>query len=443
MYKLSITALPFVHAGVHRWCLDFPTQGEAYTSESLLSKGIMFQGWVLDAHDGVTTPFVKIGGEKRCLSLDRLRPDVIARVLKEDPNAHERLSCGFRALIDVSSDELIFGFEIDGRDYQAVKVSVLGAFRIIQGQDGWLFLDNDTNRSVEQFRGEYLLEKSGLLEWHNYLEQISSLAEREGFMHSVLVAPAKELVLSDFYPYRKGGKTPIEQIEDLALERHNLVHPVADLQSMTDRPFRKCDTHWSHKGALVGFLASLRPLGIDSDAVAESFSDDLYLPANVSGDLGNKVFPPQSASELMLRGVPYRNWIVYDNGLPNLGRVIVFNNQSAMYSAKCLIFGSSSSYSFFAFIARVFSTVIFVHSAGSIDLQVISDERPDYLIAQTNGRFVVRPPTIEYSLAEEIADKWERLDSASRARVTDKYLFAEEGTDSTSSRFHRMLPFVG
>ena len=405
MYKILTKKLQFQCGGVLKWCLDFPSDGEPHSVEDLLENGLLFQGWVLAQGAREVSPYLRFSGRKHYLKLDRARPDVISRVLSGCPESHENLHCGFRAKISVGCDELFFGFEFAGCDFDAVKVELVGALRIVKGADGWLFLDNDTNQSVEQYCGRYLLGRRELADWRLYLDSLASLASREGFKHSVLIAPAKEMVLSEFYPFVKGDITPVEQILRLAKEGHNVLHPVNELKTMADSPFRKCDTHWSPKGALTGLLASLRTLGLDNNAVNELFSNDSYYSSLQSGDLGNKIFPPQSSPELMLKGMSYRQWVVYDNHLPNFGRVVMFYNDEALIAGKCLIFGSSSSYSFFSYVARVFSSVIFVHSSGSIDSQLVCDESPDYLIAQTNGRFVVRPPVFGYKLSEDMAAK--------------------------------------
>ncbi|MBB5212301.1 hypothetical protein [Microbulbifer hydrolyticus] len=442
MYQISVTALPVKIPGVYRWCLDFPKTGQAFEEPELLEKGLNFQGWVLPQEGCEAKPYFRLGAHTRYLPLEATRTDVIERVLKEPVENNPKVRCGFQENIPVNSSCGFFGFEVDGARIDVVKVEVLGSLRIIEGREGWLFLDNDSNQSVDQYKGNLLLGKLELREWSTYLDNLRKNAQALSLRHALLIAPAKEMVLSDFYPHKKGKTSPVEQVLALTRPEHHVVHPVAELESSEFRTFRMCDTHWTSKGAMLGLLAVLRELGLDPVEAAAVFEADKYKETMHSGDLGSKVFPSQSAKELVLTGAHYRKWVEYDNFLPNMGRVIVIRNTGAPYPAKCMIFGSSSSYSFFDYISRVFSEVIFIHSAGSIDFDVVAAEKPDYLIAQTNGRFVVRPPSTEYSLAGEIADKWERLDSASRSRVTEKYSFREGGADSTLSHFHRMLPFV-
>lgn len=441
MYQISVTALPVKTPGVHRWCLDFPKTGQSFEESELLEQGLIFQGWVLPEDGYEVKPYFRFGEESRYLPLDISRADVVERVLKEHAQDNPRVRCGFRQKIPVNKPCVFFGLDVDGVRVDVLKVEVSGSLRIIEGRDGWLFLDNDSNQSVDQYKGNLLLDRQGLREWSAYLANLSENARRLSLRHALLIAPAKEMVLSDFYPHKKGKTSPVEQVLALAQPGHHVVHPVAELKNSEFRTFRMCDTHWTSKGAMLGLLAVLKELGLDPVEAAALFQADKYKETLHSGDLGSKVFPSQSAKELVLTGAYYRKWVAYDNLLPNMGRVIIIRNAGALYPAKCMIFGSSSTYSFFDYISRVFSEVIFIHSAGSIDVEVVERERPDYLIAQTNGRFVVRPPSVEYSLAGEILDKWERLDSVSRSRVVEKHVYTDRA-DPMFGRFHQMLPFA-
>ena len=414
MYQISIVQHPLDTSAVYRWCLDFPRQGEECTVDSL-SGGLTFQGWVLARAGRKTLPYIKLNGKKRYLPLNSERPDVVQKILGESAGGHAQLNCGFRHSLVLKNDCGVFGFEVEGADFDAATLRIEGGLKILEGEEGWLYLDNDTNESVEQFQGSLLLDKSALKEWEGYLDAFSSLALKLDIKHALLIAPSKEMVLPEFYPYEKGCNSPVEQVVGISKPEHRVVYPVPQMSDMQDQPFRKCDTHWTPKGALVGFKAALHALGLNLENVDREFESDVYKESVRGGDLGNKMYPPRRAPELLLTKIRYQDWVAYDNHLPNLGRVIVFHNKHALLDAKCMIFGSSSSYSFFNYAARIFSKLIFVHSAGSIDVALVEKERPQYLLAQTNGRFVVRSPSVGYDLEAEMKAK---LSLLSREQVT-------------------------
>ena len=96
---------------------------------------------------------------------------------------------------------------------------------------------------------------------------------------------------------------------------------------------------------------------------------------------------------------------MYDNGLPNFGRVIVTRWDDALLDETCLVFGSSSSYSMFNYLARLFRYMVFVHSAGNVDASLLRACKPRYLVTQTNARFVAVVPSVGHSLAKDIQAK--------------------------------------
>ncbi|WP_213999995.1 hypothetical protein [Arsukibacterium sp.] len=165
-------------------------------------------------------------------------------------------------------------------------------------------------------------------------------------------------------------------------------------------------------------------------ALQQTFGRDHYYNSMVVGDLGNKVFPPVSAKEAFLDNYHYLKKRVYDNGLPNFGRIQVFRNEAAIAPGHCLVFGSSSSYSMLSYLTRVFTTLTLVHSAGNTDAALVRQLKPDYLVGQTNERFAVRAPTIDYKVADAIAQKLNGYSATELAQQTaaleQKYPFADD-----------------
>lgn len=222
---------------------------------------------------------------------------------------------------------------------------------------------------------------------------------------ALLIAPAKEAVMSEFYPIKKGPVTPIEQVLNLNIKGNRVLYPVTELKNSKFRPFRVTDTHWSHYGAREATLALAREFRLELNRIEEMFSKDIYRPKSCIGDLGSKLIPPAVSEEWLVKGVNYRKSIIYDNQLSNNGRVILIYNNDALYNNRCLIFGSSSSYSMFNYLYRIFEILVFVHSAGNLYDDILNIVEPNYLIAQTNERFIVQPPTHHYKLASLIEEK--------------------------------------
>jgi alginate O-acetyltransferase complex protein AlgJ len=436
MYKIAVEQLPVTCPEIFRWCLDFPLSNGEVSLAELETDGVLFQGWVLPRGTAaMPIPYIRVQEEAHSLDLNCRRPDVIARVLEQDAAAHPLLQCGFRHHLPLTARDVVFGFRVqEGEDgcveYDCVRLRVEGTIKVLEGQEGWLFLDNDTNQSVEQFKGELLLDRSGRKAWSSYLDEFTKAACQSHARHAVLIAPAKEMVLAQFYPFTKGRTSPVEQVLRLASRKHRLVYPVETLKASEERVFRITDTHWALHGAMLAVVEVLSALGIDPEPVREVFAHDQYRQQEVAGDLGSKFYPRRVSAEKSLSSCSYQKQMIYDNHLPNFGRVILFANDDALLKGKCLIFGSSSIYSTLAFFSRIFSDLVLVHSAGNVDLEVLRYEAPDYVIAQTNGRFVIRPPVVGYSLSAAMAEKMAVLSDKERSEVlykSQQWLLKKEG----------------
>lgn len=403
--NVNFRTVPELNATIQRWCLDFPEDGRNVTAMELGEEGLTIHGWLLlHSVEQMQTVeiYVQQGESLEFFPLTHDRPDVI-KAFQVDAGF---CRCGFKQQVKISHEEFTVGIRLGHQRIALSRYQVRGPFAILHGTDGWLFLDNDTNKSVAQHTGELLLDEYQQSAWLDYMQGFSQFAKRNSTPYALLVAPAKEAVYRQFHPYPRSDVTVVEQLQTLAPDKFPLVYPEALLAAAKKRPtFRMKDTHWTHYGAMLATLAVCQQLGVDSTAVKKLFAGDRYSEREVDGDLGNKVYPPEKHSEAFLKGNRYLKRVVYDNGLENFGRTQVFWHQKALVSGHCLVFGSSSAYSMLAYLTRVFSQVTLIHTAGNIDPALVQALQPDFLLAQTNGRFVVVPPTVDYDLRATIAHK--------------------------------------
>ncbi|WP_217516085.1 hypothetical protein [Vibrio metschnikovii] len=407
---------------VQAWCLDFPIDKNTFTLKQLQSdgSGLLIQGWVM-----LTT---ELPWSVYCVQNDVI--EALPKVSRRDvcqhlfgaqvPSAWQR-DCGFRKILFPISDQLQIRIKIADQDYPLVDISIQGQLQVLEGKGGWLFLDNDTNHSVDQFIGKKPLSASDLEQWSEYLSHFNRLADKHSLKHALLIAPAKEMVLSDSYPRTLGKKVPIHQLMSLT-EGSPVIYPEAELRAMPEPAFRKLDTHWTHKGCLQTWLTLLRSWQLLTDQHQQTFSHLSFVDRTMGGDLGNKCFPPRKATEKCLAKSLYRSKLVFDNQLPNMGRVFICVNPSAYYQQTLLIFGSSSSYSLMEFACLTFQNIVFIHSAGKIDPQLVVQVKPDYLLAQTNGRFIVNPPSVDYCWPDVAREKWQQLETQIKEELLSQHL---------------------
>ncbi|WP_252107386.1 MULTISPECIES: hypothetical protein [unclassified Halomonas] len=428
---------------IYRWELDYPSPDrEAQFSPS----GRLVQGWVL-----LSDAYLSRLQELRIVAqwddtyelrypLKVKRPDVIERILEEDATAHPQHECGYRFSVPFHLTNFKLWLELgDERwllrsiDVDAGDVPALTTLKVLEGKEGWLFLDNDTNGSVDQYRGHMRLTEQGLRQWQGYLQGFQALVKKHGATAALLIAPSKESVMGPrYHPLPEGEGGPIYQL--LALpEASKAVYPVADLTALGDSAFIRTDTHWAQQGAMVATKALAKALGLEPDAVDALFENDEYKTRQLVGDLGNKFSPERQCDIQALTSFNYVKFRHFDNGLPNFGRWLIMVNPDALASATCLIFGSSSSYSMLNYLCRLFSHVVFVHTAGNLDPELTGALQPDYLIVQTNARFVVQVPKAKQSLAALIEDKRARLSSDEQALVDKRKVLVDERDELVDS----------
>jgi hypothetical protein len=406
-----------VASPVKRWMLDYPSpKREVWLQPS----GRVVQGWVLVA-DWALASDIHILAEwhahfELCHTLAIDRPDVVEEILCTDTEGHPQLCCGFRFTLPADVGRFRLWVELKGQRWLLQQVDVApvrntGGLKVIQGEAGWLFLDNDTNLSVDQYTGHLQLTNAGIHGWRRYIEAL--LRSYPGLRRPplLLVAPAKESVIGRYYPKVPAARSVLQPVLNL-LPSDQVLYPVEELSvGLAEKAFFKTDSHWTQRGAgLVSQLLALR-LGISAESVDGVLAKDQYVERLHTGDLGSKLEPKQRAPADFLRTFNYRSCIVYDNGLPNFGRLMVMQYSSALTDATCLIFGSSSSYSMLNYLCRFFNRLVFVHSAGNLDSRVIEAVAPDYLVAQTNARFMIRPPVADYSLERAMNEKQSSLDA--------------------------------
>ena len=69
------------------------------------------------------------------------------------------------------------------------------------------------------------------------------------------------------------------------------------------------------------------------------------------------------------------------------------------------MFGASSAYPMLKYLKRLFSRILFIHSAGNVDVDVIAYEKPNFLVMQTTARFMVEPPHTGFSVRSTVLSK--------------------------------------
>lgn len=425
MLKL-INVERFEDDNIKWWVLDSPISGRVVDVEKDI---FQLQGWVLLKNPSEKLPYLLLEAEGRLVHLqvfNTRRPDVIERVLHESPAMHRQIFCGFSSKIPAAT--LAKGFRLgvrveDDEPIWLARVNFSESMKVIEGTDGWLFLDNDTNHSVAQYTGQILLDEKQLSDWQRYFSKIMALMQHEKMQHAFMIAPTKEEVLPHRYPFRRAQMTVLDQVCSLARPEWSVLNtaPILAEHESPEACFKQTDTHWTDRGAMLAAINFLDHLGLDLSKVESLFDEDIYELREEVGDLGCKLLPTRSAATEFLRAAAPEQGAIFDNGLPNIGRTLIFENQNSVFSLKMVIFGASSSYSMLKYFKRLFSRIVFIHSVANIDIEVIRNEKPDVLLLQTHARFLMGVPSANFSLADAVNKKVSELSSAAKSNILNRF----------------------
>ena len=395
--RIKSTILPDFSEGTLKWCLDHPKANQFISVDD---QAIEIRGWILTKDNESVELILRRSGSIIRHSLNRERPDVIEKVLHEPINRHPQLACGFSVCVTAQTSPIEIGFAIGHAEHWVSRVSFDPVRKVLSGTAGYLFLANDSNRSIDQYEGRALISDAGLRAWDDYFSKFSSC----GLGGSVfLIAPAKEFVLPDCYPHQRALVTPVDQIlQHFASLCESIIYPIEELKRDGHVTYSTGDTHWTDYGAFIAAKAICDRLGI-SNPFRENFPNFKLVPS--SGDLIGKL-DPNKQLPLFVADFSSANFkISFDNHIPNHGRVYVIENDASSTGLTAVLFGDSFSNNMSHWLALVFKRILVVHTAGAIDKKALEYEKPNFLIAQSNSRFLTTVPSYGLDLERVISDK--------------------------------------
>src|SRR6186713_522058 len=127
--------------------------------------------------------------------------------------------------------------------------------KVVQGKDGWLFLDFDTNQVMKQQRGELLFTDEELEAWRSVLEGRAAWLASHDIPYHFLVPPNPQSAFPEKLPFEipPGRVRPITQLIQHLAEFGcpvSLIYPLAELAECRTTPiYTQTNTHWTDWGA--------------------------------------------------------------------------------------------------------------------------------------------------------------------------------------------------
>ncbi|MGU5716579.1 hypothetical protein [Aeromonas taiwanensis] len=357
------------------------------------SSMIKLSGWALYNNRSVDVA-IKHHSVEEVFKCERVRNDVLKNL-----NIEADSLCGF--LIPITfSGSFDVGFIINDAVVWGARVDIKPAEKVQFGKSGHLFLDNDHNKSVEQFIGKELISDDNISSWKEYFSKLNEYTSRCNSKRLFTLAPAKELVLPQYYPHKKSDITPVEQFL-IHFHAENIIYPKGALSDAGDSTYSKHDTHWTDFGAGVATNYILGCIGI-------SLKDPFPFPYRFIksiGDLGIKI-SKNTIQEIMKADFSVaRSFKVFDNKINNRGLIQVYQNPNAVIQQSIVVFGDSFSNNMILYFVNAFSRVVFVLSGANVDYDILKHEQPDLVICELTTRFLVQAPESNYSVSQDCKRK--------------------------------------
>ena len=270
--------------------------------------------------------------------------------------------------------------------------------KVLRGETGRLFLDNDTNDVLSQHSGALRFSQSQLRQWRFVLETRIAWLEKLGAEHHFVVAPNAHSVYDDELPdiHAMSDRRPILQLVDFLADQHSfasIIYPLDDLVAQRERQvFGRTETHWSELGAFFAYRRLVSGIGADCPMRAIS-EEDLHIYVTEKayvGDLGSKVVPNESSPLLFVDVRASAAELVSDNRVMNQGRRIQYRCPDAP-DVKCLVYGDSFSIQMLPYLAETFGETVFAH-IPTLDYDLVEREQPGIVIFVMNERFLISVP---------------------------------------------------
>lgn len=394
--KLNFVENNEFDAITNRWWLDQPKQGAI----SIEDDTIDLSGWIIcnDTSAAVCVVVESSAGEQEEYPLNIKRADAIKSVLGKDSN----FNCGFKVKLKLKIGTIGLSFKINTKTYHILTLSITRSIKVLKGRNNFLFLANDTNRSTDQFTGTISISPKALSDWTTHLQSLNKEYSADGGRACFLLAPAKEEIFPDFYPHLRATITPIDEFISNFNGRLDILFPRDVLRRDRELTYSRVDSHWTDYGAKLAAEEILRYFGL-SDYISRLPKE--FEVRSTTGDLGIKTAPPTFGPVLSISARHREVSENFNNRVNNNGRIRVYENPEAAIHQTLVIFGDSFSTNLSRLLTPIFSRVVYTYTGAGLDKSVADFEKPKFIVAQSNQRFIITPPPLEYNIWENAKSK--------------------------------------
>jgi alginate O-acetyltransferase complex protein AlgJ len=286
-------------------------------------------------------------------------------------------------------------------------VGVSPSSMILLGKDGWWYYADDG--AMEDIVSADPMPLESLQAWRDTLEANRAWLASRGIPYLLVIAPDKHLVYPEFLPdtvHPLRGPRLDELVAYLgahsSVEVMNLLPTLLAAKS-GDRLYHRTDTHWNHRGALVGWLQLAAWIGGVRPGFAVPSRDDYVFASEMTSgrDLPEMLGLGHLVSEEVLDARPRnppRFRVVEPPGVReqyDQARLVTEHPDASL--PRIVLFRDSFATGLVPFVAEHCSRCVFLWQKD-VDRDVVLAERPDIVIHQIVGRrfqnYTPTPPAV-------------------------------------------------
>lgn len=262
----------------------------------------------------------------------------------------------------------------------------------VEGKDGWLFLNVDSNDVNSVISGKTIIDEAKLQECALLFASRSAMMTQLDIPYECIIMPEKNVACAGLRHNSVVSNTrPVIVIQSKAAQYSCAVqYPIEDFIEGANY-FHKTDTHANAAGyrLLINLLKKNHP-----SVFCDYLLPEPILNMTFCGDLGNK-FSPNRFEQTTEYLFPEDSKNLYvDNPVPEIlekngtlrGSVVTIRNLGVA-RGKILVFGTSSAYGFLPLLSHLFSDILFLWE-NTFDYGLIKKYNPDFVLSLISERFL-------------------------------------------------------
>lgn len=264
---------------------------------------------------------------------------------------------------------------------------------VVEGLEGWLFLDNDSNHVNQRIAAEIDVSDDVIQQTALLFATRQAMLKVLDIPYQAFVMPEKNVVCQKYFPdLIVSDHRPVPLIAEAAKNfGSSFIYPVESFTTNPEKYFTRVDTHAGVEGYRLAFeliKAALPTLFEVSTTLADIENLEF------TGDLGAKMWPPRTekVNEVHLPNDEQfyyrRNEVInlFQSGSTLRGEVVSIHNANAQ-EKKLLIFGTSSAFYGLPLFSACFRETIFVWE-NTFDYNIIKKFSPDCVLWIATERFL-------------------------------------------------------